>query len=116
MGTTHHTTRRKCTTDLEFSTNTLLTKLTLVDICHRWSPSIGWSPTAPRMVTHATRRKSTTYLEFSTYTLLTKLTLVDICHIWLYKAVHGCTKMYMAVSKRYMDVQSCTWVNMALQG
>merc|ERR1712121_308213 len=82
MGTTHHTTRRKCTTDLEFSTNTLLTKLTLVDICHRWSPSIGWSPTAPRMVTHATRRKSTTYLEFSTYTLLTKLTLVDICHRW----------------------------------
>ena len=45
-----HATRRKCTIDLEFVT--YITKLTLVAACHRWSPSIGWSPTAPRMVTH----------------------------------------------------------------
>ena len=39
-------TRRKCTTDLEFGTYTLLSKLTPGDNCQ------GWSPTIPRMVTH----------------------------------------------------------------
>ena len=39
-------TKRKCTTDLEFGTFTLLTKLTLGDNCHGWSPSIH------RMITY----------------------------------------------------------------
>ena len=48
---------RKCTTDLEFDTYTLLTKLTPGDNYHRWSPTItpptqGWSFTNLRMVTH----------------------------------------------------------------
>ena len=38
-------TRRKCSTDLEFGTYTLLSKLTPGDNCH------GWSPTIPRRVT-----------------------------------------------------------------
>ena len=35
-------TRRKCTTDMKFGTQTLLTKWTLVDNCHGWSPTIHW--------------------------------------------------------------------------
>ena len=31
---------RKCTTDMKFGTYTLLTKLTHVDNCHEWSPTI----------------------------------------------------------------------------
>ena len=37
---------RKCTTDMEFGTYTLLTKIRLGENYH------GWSPTNPRMVTH----------------------------------------------------------------
>ena len=40
------TQRRKCTTDLEFGTYTLLTKLTPGENCY------GWLPTILRMVTH----------------------------------------------------------------
>ena len=40
------TTRRRCTTDLEFGTYTSLKKLTLGDNCH------GWTPTIHRMVPH----------------------------------------------------------------
>ena len=82
-------TRRKCTTDLEFGTYTLLSKLTPGDNCH------GWSPTIPRRVTRQpkdghpppqgwspTRRKCTTFLEFGICTLLTKLTPGDNCHRW----------------------------------
>ena len=78
-------TRRKCTTDLEFGTYTLLSKLTPGDNCH------GWSPTIPRRVTRQpmdghpppqglspTRRKCTSFLEFGICTLLTKLTTGDI--------------------------------------
>ena len=36
----HPKKRRKCTTDMEFGTCTLLTKLTPCDNCHGWSPSI----------------------------------------------------------------------------
>ena len=38
--------RKKCTTDMEFGTYTLLTKLIPGDNCH------GWSPTILRMVTY----------------------------------------------------------------
>ena len=64
----HPKKRRKCTTDMEFGTYTLLTKLTPGDNCHGWSPTIlrmvtyhswdghpptqEWSPTNLRMVTH----------------------------------------------------------------
>ena len=75
------TQRRKCTTDLEFGTYTLLTKLTPGDKCH------GWSATILNMVSHQAkddhpkkRRKCTTDMEFGTYTLLTKLTPGDNCH------------------------------------
>ena len=82
-------TRRKCTTDLEFGTYTLLWKLPPGDNCHGWSPTIprrvtqqpkdghsppqGWSPTSS---------KCTTFLEFGICTLLTKLTPGDNCHRW----------------------------------
>ena len=42
----HPKKRRKCTTDMEFSTYKLLTKLTQGDNCH------GWSPTILKMVTY----------------------------------------------------------------
>ena len=42
----HPKKRRKCTTDMEFSTYELLTKLTPGDNCH------GWSPAILRMVTY----------------------------------------------------------------
>ena len=74
---------------MEFGTYTLLTKLTRVDNCHEWSPTIlrmvvhqpkdghpptlGWSPT---------RRKCTTDFKFGTYTLLTKMRLGENCHGW----------------------------------
>ena len=104
-------TKRKCTTDMEFGTYTLLTKLTPGDNCH------GWSPTISRMVTHhkdvyyrlgiwhlhishktntrwqldsllptlewsPTRRKYSRALEFGTNTLLTKLAPGDNWHWW----------------------------------
>ena len=75
---------------MEFGTYTLLTKLTRVENCHEWSPTIlrmvvhqpkdghpptlGWSPT---------RRKCTTDFKFGTYTLLTKIRLGENCHGWL---------------------------------
>ena len=43
-------TRTKCTTDLEFGTKTLLTKL------RPQPPSRGWSHAVPRIVTHPTQQ------------------------------------------------------------
>ena len=45
--------RRKRTTNVEFGNYTILTKLTLGDNCHGWSPTIHrMVPTNLRMVTH----------------------------------------------------------------
>ena len=80
-------TRRKCTTDLEFSTYILLTKLTsgylLTKLTPGYLPTLRGSHTNPRSVAHQpkyghpptlgwspTRKKCTTDMEFGTYTLL----------------------------------------------
>ena len=46
----HPKKRRKCTTDIEFGTYTLLTKLTPGDNCHGWLPTILEMVAHPRMV------------------------------------------------------------------
>ena len=90
-------TRRKCTTDLEFSTYILLTKLTsgylLTKLTPGYLPTLRGSHTNPRSVAHQpkyghpttlgwspTRRKCTIDMEFGTYTLLAELTPGDNCH------------------------------------
>ena len=82
-------TRKKCTTDLEFGTYTLLPKLISGDNCHVWSSTIPWTVTCQPKNGHPlsrgwspTKRKCTTHLEFGTDTLLEKLTLGDNCHGW----------------------------------
>ena len=70
-------TRRKCTSNMEFGTYTLLSKLTLGDNCHRWSPTIHRMVlTNLRMVSDhwsPTRRKCKLYLTHKTKTN---------CHGW----------------------------------
>ena len=61
--------RRKCTTDFKFGTDTKIKKIkTRCSAMDGRSPSLGWPPTTPRMVTHhpkSTRRKSTRVLKFN---------------------------------------------------
>ena len=81
---------RKCITDLEFGTYTLLAKLIPGDNCHGWSHTIPWRVTRqpkedghqPTQGWSPTKRKCTTDLQFGIYTLLTKLTLGDNCYGW----------------------------------
>ena len=107
---------RKCTTDMEFGTYTLLTKLTHVDNCHEWSPTmlrmvvhqpkdghpptLGWSPT---------RRKCTTDFKFGIYTLLTKkhlMTTVMDGHLpslgWP-PPIQGCSPTYLRMVTHQME-------------